>query len=75
MPIGPVPMIIVAKALYYQIADRYWRIQGLPLSDDDTMVLDTTYFDDTKTYVKGDANNLVDCKVQLISSRGNPMLK
>ena len=57
-PLAPYLFIIAAVTLHYQIDDRYWQIQGLPLPEDAGMMLDTEYVDDTTTYVKGDANNL-----------------
>ena len=57
-PPAPYLFIIVAEALHYQIAYRFWQIQGLPLPDDEEMLIGTEYEDDTTTYVKGDANNL-----------------
>ena len=46
-PLAQYLFIIVAKALHYQIADRYWQIQGLSLPEDARVMLVTKYVDDT----------------------------
>ena len=40
-PLAPYLLIIAPNTLHYQVADRYWQIQGIPLPEDVGMMLDT----------------------------------